>query len=286
VNPGGEPERDETGLPPVDIEIPDDARELDRDVQAYYREQRAARRQQRGSRVRGSLAKDGIVLPLLACCLILALITGTLLTVFTATSDQNLTGLPGSGQTARPATSGAPSGPPASKPSSASAGNAASGSAAPNGGSSAAPTGVISTPNNVPGILPQATLVLNGQAPFPVQDLNRAMLVLIPARCKCNTTVSWLISIASGAHARTFLIYTASTKADVVRLSQRLDTGIRAQATLALEPDNRLRGSIPDTLRSDGLAAILVGITPRSVHYATRLSPHDDPTTLIRALTH
>ncbi|HTZ91251.1 MAG TPA: hypothetical protein VMB74_02540, partial [Streptosporangiaceae bacterium] len=27
VNSGGEPERDDTGLPPVDIEIPDDARE-------------------------------------------------------------------------------------------------------------------------------------------------------------------------------------------------------------------------------------------------------------------
>ncbi len=106
MNPGGEPERDETGLPPVDIEIPDDARELDRDVQAYYREQRAARRQQRRQRVRGSLAKDGIVLPLLACCLILALITGTLLTVFSATSDQNLARLPGSGR----ATAGTPGG--------------------------------------------------------------------------------------------------------------------------------------------------------------------------------
>src|SRR5580700_8380776 len=92
VNPGGEPERDETGLPPVDIEIPDDARELDRDVQAYYRELRAQRRHQRGLRTRGSLAKDGILLPLLACCLILALITGTLLTVFTATSDQIVPG--------------------------------------------------------------------------------------------------------------------------------------------------------------------------------------------------
>ncbi len=111
MNPGGEPERDETGLPPVDIEIPDDARELDRDVQAYYREQRAARRQQRRQRVRGSLAKDGIVLPLLACCLILALITGTLLTVFTATSDQNLARLPGSGRAAGSTPGGAATGP-------------------------------------------------------------------------------------------------------------------------------------------------------------------------------
>jgi hypothetical protein len=89
VNSGGEPERDDTGLPPVDIEIPDDARELDRDVQAYYREQRAERRRLRHHRLHSKIARDGIVLPLMACCLILALITGTLLTVFTATSDQN-----------------------------------------------------------------------------------------------------------------------------------------------------------------------------------------------------
>jgi hypothetical protein len=41
VNPGAEPGRDDSGLPPVDIEIPDDARELDRDVIAYRRERRA-----------------------------------------------------------------------------------------------------------------------------------------------------------------------------------------------------------------------------------------------------
>ena len=301
MNPGGEPERDETGLPPVDIEIPDDARELDRDVQAYYREQRAARRQQRGLRVRGSLAKDGIVLPLLACCLILALITGTLLTVFTAAANQNLAGLPGSGQTARPATSGAPSGPSAPKSPRAASGEAASsntsagnpspgstasGSTGQGGASSAARTGVARTPDTLPGVLPQATLVLNGQAPFQVQALNRAMLVLIPARCDCRATVSWLISIAWGAHARTYLVYTASTEAHVVRLSRRLDSGIRAEASLALEPDNKLRSSIPASLRSGGLTAVLVGVSQSSVHYATGLSPHDDPTSLIRSLTH
>jgi hypothetical protein len=98
VNPGSEPERDDTGLPPVDVEIPDDARELDRDVQAYYREVRADRRRSRSSRLRRSFARDGVVLPLLACCLIFALITGTLLTVFSA-SDVNQQGL-GGGATA------------------------------------------------------------------------------------------------------------------------------------------------------------------------------------------
>ena len=120
VNPGGEPERDDTGLPPVDIEIPDDARELDRDVQAYYRELRAERRRQRGRRLGWPrLAKDGIILPLLACCMILALITGTLLTVFTATSDHDVPALPhkppGTGSAAR----NHPSGPASTRPGSA-----------------------------------------------------------------------------------------------------------------------------------------------------------------------
>ena len=98
VNPGGEPERDDTGLPPVDIKVPDDARDLDRDVQAYRRELRAVRRGERRGRLHRSLSRDGVVLPLLACCLILALITGTLLTVFS--SSPSPTGPTGSGPSA------------------------------------------------------------------------------------------------------------------------------------------------------------------------------------------
>jgi hypothetical protein len=106
VNPGSGPEKDETGLPPVDIEIPDDARELDRDVQAYHRELRARRRDLRSMRVHGTLSRDSMVMPLLICCLIFAIISGTLLSLFTATSiDQS--GLPGSGA-ANPAASPAP----------------------------------------------------------------------------------------------------------------------------------------------------------------------------------
>jgi hypothetical protein len=83
VNIGGEPGRDDYGLPPVDIEIPDDARELDRDVQAYHRELRALRWRRYTRRLQGPLAHDGMVLPLLAGCLALTLLAGTLLTVFT-----------------------------------------------------------------------------------------------------------------------------------------------------------------------------------------------------------
>jgi hypothetical protein len=81
VEPGNDPGRDEYGLPPVDVEIPDDARDLDRDVQAYYRELRARRRRVRIRRVTGPLTRHGMVLPLVAACLALTLLTGSLLTV-------------------------------------------------------------------------------------------------------------------------------------------------------------------------------------------------------------
>jgi hypothetical protein len=100
VNPGGGPDRDDTGLPPVDVEIPDDARELDRDVQAYHRELRAQRRRSRSLRLHGVLGRDGMVMPLLICCLVFALITGTLLTLFTSTSIDQRPPPPGAAPTA------------------------------------------------------------------------------------------------------------------------------------------------------------------------------------------
>ena len=81
MEPGNDPGRDEYGLPPVDIEIPDDARDLDCDVQAYYRELRARRRHLRLRRLTSPLTRHGMVLPLVAACLALTLLTGSLLTV-------------------------------------------------------------------------------------------------------------------------------------------------------------------------------------------------------------
>src|SRR5256885_101748 len=84
VNAGGDQGRDDYGLPPVDIEVPDDARELARDVQAYHRELRSRRRRHLARRLYRPLTRDGMVLPLLAGCLALTLVAATLLTVFTA----------------------------------------------------------------------------------------------------------------------------------------------------------------------------------------------------------
>ena len=84
MNSGSGPDRDDFGLPPVDVQIPDDARELDRDVQAYHRELRAQRRRRLLRRFASPVIRHGLVMPLVASCLAFTLLAGTLLTLFTA----------------------------------------------------------------------------------------------------------------------------------------------------------------------------------------------------------
>lgn len=83
MNPGGGSGWDE---PPLDIQIPDDARELDRDVLAYHREQRAQRRRNRLRRLArpfAPFAAHGSVMPLLASILAVCLVAGAMLSVAT-----------------------------------------------------------------------------------------------------------------------------------------------------------------------------------------------------------
>ena len=83
-----EPGRDDGSLPPVNIVIPDDARELERDVLAYRREMRAKRRRQRVLRLLRPFNRPGLggptaIVPLIALCLAIALVGGALLSVVT-----------------------------------------------------------------------------------------------------------------------------------------------------------------------------------------------------------
>ncbi|MGH7734602.1 MAG: hypothetical protein ACREOE_13115, partial [Gemmatimonadales bacterium] len=80
MNPGGGSGWDE---PPLDIQIPDDARELDREVLAYHRELRAKRRRNRLRRLAGPFAGHGTVMPLLASILAVCLVAGAMLSVAT-----------------------------------------------------------------------------------------------------------------------------------------------------------------------------------------------------------
>ena len=80
MNPGGESGWDE---PPLDIQIPDDARELERDVLAYHRELRAKRRRRQLRKLTRPFAGQGTVMPLLASILAVCLVAGAMLSVAT-----------------------------------------------------------------------------------------------------------------------------------------------------------------------------------------------------------
>jgi hypothetical protein len=102
VNPGGGSGWDE---PPLDIQVPDDARELDRDVLAYHRELRAKRRRNRLRRLAGPVAGRVTVMPLLASILAVCLVAGAMLSVATfspATGPAEPTPRPTTASTAPP----------------------------------------------------------------------------------------------------------------------------------------------------------------------------------------
>jgi len=140
VNPGGESGWDE---PPLDIQIPDDARELERDVLAYHRELRARRRRSRLRKLTRPFAGQGTVMPLLASILAVCLVAGAMLSVATF------------GPATAPGTSGHhPSAPAASGPGSArprsspenSALASASGTSASGARGTARPSGAANSP--------------------------------------------------------------------------------------------------------------------------------------------
>ncbi|WUH98023.1 hypothetical protein OHR68_31655 [Spirillospora sp. NBC_00431] len=79
---GDDPEPDDYGLPRVDVVVPDDARELERDVVAYRREERRRRRRDRFRRVGRPLTRFGVAIPIIAGALLVALLSGVLMTAF------------------------------------------------------------------------------------------------------------------------------------------------------------------------------------------------------------
>lgn len=189
VNPGGEPGRDDGGLPPVDIEIPDDARELDREVLAYRREQRARRRRARWDRILGPLRGHGALLPLVAGCVALSMLAGTLLSVFSISPAS------------APVLSR--SAPPASRPASVPASQSAS---------------AVATQ------LPAGTVVVKGRA-IPVRSLRSVVLALVPAGCNCSQTLRQLTTQAARARVQVYFVGTPSAMPDVNTLARTAGQG-------------------------------------------------------------
>lgn len=220
MNAGGDPGQDDYGLPPVDIEIPDDARELDHDVQAYHRELRAQRRRRVASRLSGPLTRDGMALPVIAGCLALTLLAGALLAVFTA--DRGPFGPVPHASTVRAHLSPAP--------------------------------------GRVGGLLPDATVVVNGRQ-LPLRDLAGSVLVLalIPPACGCLPQVRQLAGEAAAAGAQAYLAGMGGAR--VLGLSRQVHL---APTHVIQDPHNALAvayhpaGLTAIVVRADGTVASIV----------------------------
>jgi hypothetical protein len=278
VNVGGEPDRDDSGLPPVDIEIPDDARELDRDVQAYHRELRAQRRRLRARRLHWPLTKDGMVLPLLAGCLVLALISGTLLTLFTS-GQGGLSGL-----THRPAASPSVTGPAAAS------GRGQQASTAPSAGSGSGSASQAAPPTPSQGL--PATTAAAGQVGGPLPDrevivagkntslraLPPAVLALIPAGCECSAALRKLAAEAAQAHVPLYLV---GSGPDSQQLAQAATSSTPRTARLTQDPAQVLSR----TYQKSGLTAVLVHANGSVVRVLSGLGPQLQLTQQLRLLS-
>lgn len=185
MNTGGDPERDDYGLPPVDIEVPDDARDLDADVQTYHRELRSLRRRMLAKRLSGPLTRDGMVLPLLAGCLALTLLAATLLTVFTV----------GQGPVGGPLTH---------------LGTVRSGAASPGTGGSGAGVSMAPATGKRGGLLPGTLVEVDGQqehlSDLTGPGLYAVVLALIPPGCKCLRDLRQLIEEAQSGGIQPYLV--------------------------------------------------------------------------------
>jgi hypothetical protein len=229
VNTGGDPGRDDYGLPPVDIEVPDDARELARDVHAYHRELRSQRRRLLAKRLSEPVTRDGMVLPLLAGCLALTLLAATLLTVFTV----------GQGTIGGPLT----------RPGSPPPGAAREATGRP--GSPTSPAPVAGEPGR---LLPDAMVLVDGE-PEHLTDLTgpghfAVVLALIPPSCRCLRDLRQLARQAQGGGALTFLV--GIRGADVTQLTSQ----VALARTQAVEDSGNM---LPALYRnSPTLTAVLV----------------------------
>jgi hypothetical protein len=230
VNAGGDPDRDDFGLPPIDIVIPDDARELDRDVQAYQRELRALRRRRRASRLRRPLTRDGMVLPLLAGCLMLALLTGTLLIMFAA--DQ--TGMPR--LTPSPAVT--------------------------RHNSSQGPRAA----GQIGGLLPASSVLIGGKSVLlrTVTAARPSMLTLVPQNCQCASMLRRLSTQAAQAHVLVvYLVGTDKGMQQLAKLAVAAGARVADDASGVLATIYRAKGVTAILVRSDGTVASVIRQLPQ-----------------------
>jgi hypothetical protein len=240
VNNGGDPGRDD-GLPPVNIVIPDDARELDRDVLAYRREQRVQRRRDRLMFLTWPFRKLGprgpaAVVPLIAACAAVAMLAVVMLSVVTISPAVAPT-VPSSpaASASRPSISGTPA-----------------------SGASLLPAASPLSP------VPAGTIHV-GTRSVPVRDLVTSVLALIPANCSCGPSLRRLAGQASAARVAVYFVGEGAASTQIPSMLAAYGDGaaIAAYDTAGLL-DHRYR---PDGLTllmvyADATAQVERGLTP------------------------
>lgn len=187
-----EPGRDDGSLPPVNIVVPDDARELDRDVLAYHRELRAGRRRRRLLRFLGPLRGGGpggraAIIPLIAACLAISLVGGALLSI-TTTSPAAAPTLTGPQASAQPAVS-----------------------------------------SQALTELPAGTLQVAGHA-VPVRSLVTSAIAILPADCGCGPALGRLAAQAVAARVRLYFSGTGAAIPQLPALAARYGDGAAVAA--------------------------------------------------------
>jgi hypothetical protein len=192
VSFASEPGRDDGNLPPVNIVIPDDARELDRDVLAYRREMRAKRRRQRFLRFfqpfrTPEFGGHAAVIPLIAICLAICLVGGALLSVATMSpaSAPTLGGAQGTAQAVVPA-------------------------------------GELTA-------LPDGSVQLAGRT-VPVRSLTSSVIALIPANCDCGLGLQRLAGQAVDARVKLYFAAGSQALAQLAGLTSRYGKGAAVAA--------------------------------------------------------
>lgn len=105
-----EPDPDDYGLPPIDVAVPDDARELENDVLAYHRELRQERLRRRWRRLTGPLTRYGVAAPFIAAALLVSLVSATLMTVLASRPPRTAQGPADTGTSPARIPGGAPPG--------------------------------------------------------------------------------------------------------------------------------------------------------------------------------
>jgi hypothetical protein len=197
VSFASEPGRDDGSLPPVNVVIPDDARELDREVLAYRREMRAKHRRRRLLRLvqpfnRPEFGGHAAIVPLIAICLALTLVGGALLSVATM------------GPAAAPTVTS--SSPPAVKPS------AAAGSLTK---------------------LPAGNIQLDGQV-RSARSLISSAIALVPQDCACGTALLRLANQAKAADVGLYFVATGAAISQLPMLTSRYGDD-KAEAAIDLD---------------------------------------------------